>query len=115
MAKRIKDVVLVSNGDFRDSAGVECWPMQKETLKLVNKAFADLGVKTTTYPKYNPKRRHGFLTKQCEGAALFAKIDPKAPLVVVLSCWAYSHHVSSALQTHKGPILLMANFDGTWP
>jgi len=115
MAKRIKEVVLVSNGDFRDSAGVVCWPMQKETLKLVNKAFADLNVKTTTYPKYNPKRGHGFLTKQCEGAALFAKIDPKAPLVVVLSCWAYSHHVSSALQTHKGPILLLANFDGTWP
>jgi L-fucose isomerase-like protein len=33
----------------------------------------------------------------------------------VLSCWAYAHHVSSSLQTHKGPILLIANFDGTWP
>ena len=115
MARKVKEVVLVSNGDFRDSAGVESWPMQKETLRLTKKAFAELNVKTTVYPKYNAKRGHGFLTKQCEGAALFAKLDPNVPVVIVLSCWAYAHHVSSCLQTHKGPILLLANFDGTWP
>jgi hypothetical protein len=62
-----------------------------------------------------PKRKHGFITKQCEGTKTFSGIDPKAPVVVVLSCWAYAHHVSGPLQTHQGPILLLANFDGTWP
>ncbi|MFA6239442.1 MAG: hypothetical protein WC655_00850 [Candidatus Hydrogenedentales bacterium] len=110
-----KKVYLISNGDFRDSAGVVCWPMQEETLKAVKQAFSKLGVKTEVLPDYDKKRKHGFVTKQCEGTEIFSKIDPNAPVVVVLSCWAYSHHVSGPLQTHKGPILLIANFDGTWP
>lgn len=108
-------VYLVSNGDFRNSAGVVCWPKQEETLKAVQAAFRKLGIKTEVLPKYNPKRKHGFLTKQCEGTSVFEHIEPNAPVVIVLSCWAYSHHVSGPLQTHEGPILLLANFDGTWP
>lgn len=108
-------VCLISNGDFRDSAGVVCWPMQEKTLKSVRAAFKKLGVETDVVPKYDPKRKHGFLTKQCEGAAALAKLAPQTPVVVVLSCWAYSHHVCGPLQAHKGPILLLANFDGTWP
>ena len=108
-------VYLISNGDLRDSAGQLAWPKQVETLKLCQAAFAKLGVQTEELTSYNAQRGHGFLTKQCEGAALFAKIERSAPIVVVLSCWAYAHHVSGSLQTHKGPILLLANFDGTWP
>jgi len=108
-------VYLISNGDFRDSANIECWPKQEETLRAVRAAFRKLGIKTEVFPKYNPKRKHGFVTKQCEGAALFSKIDPEAPVVVVLSIWAYAHHVCGPLLTHKGPILLLANFDGTYP
>ncbi|MGD8763508.1 MAG: hypothetical protein PVG87_14455 [Desulfobacteraceae bacterium] len=110
-----KIIHLISNGDFRDAAGVECWPKQKETLTAVQRAFKKLGYETKVYPEYNPHRQHGFLTRQCEGAHVFAKIEPTAPVVVVLSIWAYSHHVCGNLQTHKGPILLLANFDGTWP
>jgi L-fucose isomerase-like protein len=113
--KKDNKVYLISNGDFRDSACRECWPMQDLTLKEVRKAFKKLGVDTEVVTKYDPKKKHGFLTKQCEGTRAFAQIDPKAPVVVVLSCWAYSHHVSGPLQTHEGPILLLANFDGTWP
>ena len=113
--KKSSKVYLISNGDYRDSAGVVCWPKQEETLKAVKKAFAKLGVETELVNKYDPKRKHGFITKQCEGAAIFAKLDPKAPVVIVLSCWAYAHNVCGPLQAHKGPILLMANFDGTWP
>jgi len=113
--KKDQTVYLISNGDFRDSACEVCWPMQDTTLKEVAKAFKKLGVKTRILPEYNPGRKHGFVTKQCEGTKVFSEIDPKAPVVVVLSCWAYSHHVSGALQTHEGPILLLANFDGTWP
>ncbi|MBP8132106.1 MAG: fucose isomerase [Candidatus Hydrogenedentes bacterium] len=115
MAKRIEKVYLISNGDFRSSACVECWPMQELTLREVAKAFRKLGVQTETLTKYDAKKKHGFITRQSEGAAVFSKIDPNAPVVVVLSCWAYSHHVCGPLQTHKGPILLLANFDGTWP
>jgi L-fucose isomerase-like protein len=114
MAKNNK-VYLISNGDFRDSAGVVCWPKQEETLKGVKAAFSKLGVTTEVVCKYDPKRKHGFVTKQCEGAALMSNIEPDAPVVVVLSCWAYSHNVCGPLLTHKGPILLLANFDGTWP
>jgi hypothetical protein len=51
----------------------------------------------------------------CTGADVFSNINPMAPVVIVLSCWAYAHHVASSLQTHQGPILLLANFDGAWP
>jgi len=108
-------VYLISNGDFRDSAGVICWPKQEETLKAVKGAFAKLGIDAEVVTKYDPKRKHGFITRQCEGAEVFSKIDPNAPVVVVLSIWAYAHHVCGPLQSHKGPILLLANFDGTWP
>jgi len=113
--KRDETVYLISNGDFRDSACEVCWPMQDATLKEVAKAFKKAGRKTKILPAHNAKRKHGFITKQCEGTAVFSQIDPKAPVVIVLSCWAYAHHVSGALQTHQGPILLLANFDGTWP
>lgn len=113
--KTDKTVYLISNGDFRESANLECWPMQEVTLKAAKRAFSKLGYKTEVFPKYDKKRKHGFLSKQSEGLELFSQIDPNAPVVMVLSCWAFSHNVSSALQTHKGPVLLMANFDGTWP
>ena len=110
-----KEVYLISNGDFRDSAGQVCWPMQSQTLAEVSKAFDRLGYFCQVLPDYNPERKHGFVTTQKEGAAIFSRIDPQAPVVIVLSCWAYSHHVCSCLKTHRGPILLLANFDGTWP
>ena len=115
MKKDNKKIYLISNGDFRDAVGVACWPKQEETLTATQKALRKLGFKTQVIPSYDVKRQHGFLTKQYEGALAFSRIDPSAPVIVVLSCWAYSHHVSGPLQTHKGPILLLANFDGTWP
>ena len=113
--KKGEKVYLISNGDFRDTAGVVCWPKQEETLKAVRSAFTKLGIQTEVVVKYDSKRKHGFVTKQCEGAALFSKIEPTAPVVIVLSCWAYAHNVCGPLQAHKGPILLLGNFDGTWP
>jgi L-fucose isomerase-like protein len=108
-------VYLISNGDFRDSAGEVSWPKQEETLRSVQEAFSQLGVKTEVHPHYDPGRNHGFITKQCTGAEIFSKIEVDAPVVIVLSCWAYAHHVAGCLATHKGPILLVANFDGTYP
>jgi L-fucose isomerase-like protein len=115
MKSSIKKVYLISNGDFRDSAGEVSWPKQEQTLRLVQEAFSRLGVKTEVHPPYDPGRKHGFITRQCTGAEIFSRLDVDAPVVIVLSCWAYAHHVAGCLQTHKGPILLVANFDGTYP
>src|ERR1700681_3205379 len=47
--------------------------------------------------------------------AVFAGIDPKAPLIVAEAVWQYSHHLLHGLITHAGPILTVANWSGTWP
>ena len=112
---RAKTVFLVSNGDYRDPACVAGWPLQQQTLQATQKALKKLGWNTVILPEYDSRRRHGFITRQCEGTAVFSKIDPEAPVIVVLNIWAYAHHVCGPLQTHRGPILLLANFDGTWP
>jgi hypothetical protein len=36
-------------------------------------------------------------------------------LIVAESVWQYSHHVLAGLTTHRGPILTVANWSGTWP
>ncbi len=38
-----------------------------------------------------------------------------APLIVAEAVWQYSHHVLHGLITHRGPILTVANWSGTWP
>jgi hypothetical protein len=37
------------------------------------------------------------------------------PLIVAESVWQYSHHLLPGLYTHRGPILTVANWSGTWP
>ena len=108
-------IYLISNGDFRDSACETCWPKQKETLDLISESLSKLGYESLALPEYDDSKKHGFITRQCHGTDIFSHIDPEAPVIIVLSIWAYSHHVASGLQTHKGPILLLGNFDGTWP
>jgi hypothetical protein len=46
---------------------------------------------------------------------VFATIDPDAPLIVAESVWQYSHHILHGLISHRGPILTVANWSGTWP
>jgi hypothetical protein len=46
---------------------------------------------------------------------VFGGIDRDAPLVVAEAVWQYSHHVLPGLRRHRGPILTVANWDGTWP
>jgi L-fucose isomerase-like protein len=108
-------VILISNGDFRDTAAVNCWPMQEETLCQVERAFGSLEVKTERGNPFKTNLNHGFITTQAEGCEVFAKIDPELPVAIVLSSWVYAHHVASSLKLHQGPILLIGNFDGTWP
>jgi L-fucose isomerase-like protein len=111
----MKNVALVSNGDFRDAVGVECWPKQAETLRKVETAFRSVGARTRRANPFKKAKKHGFITTQAEGCRAFSGIDPASPIVIVLSSWVWASHVASSLKRHRGPILLLGNFDGTWP
>jgi len=108
-------VALVSNGDMRQVASRTCWPKQVETLKAVEQSFEKLGIATFRANSYQEKLGHGFINTQAEACRVFASLDPYTPVVLVFSSWVWAHHVASSLKLHKGPILLLGNFDGTWP
>jgi hypothetical protein len=110
-----RSVLLVANGDLRQSANEKCWPAQAAMEKQLTAAVAELGFKLVRAHPYKPKLKHGFISSQKEGMAVFAGIDPDAPLIVAESVWQYSHHLLAGLVSHRGPILTVANWSGTWP
>ena len=61
--KNEKKVYLISNGDFRDSAGQVCWPMQEKTLRAVKAAFRKMGYQTEVFPSYDPETKARFSDK----------------------------------------------------
>ncbi|WP_316857928.1 signal transduction protein [uncultured Cohaesibacter sp.] len=109
------EVLVVTNADLRESANVTCWPTYQDFSVLLEKELAAQGYKMIRAHPYDEARGHGFISSQKEGSELFARIDPDAPVIVLLTAWQYSHHIAPSLAHHRGPILLMANFDGTWP
>jgi len=111
----MKKVALISNGDFRDEVGVACWPKQEQTLREVEAAFRRINVAASRVHPFKKEKGHGFITTQAEGCRVFAGIKPDAHVVIVLSSWVWAHHIASSLKLHRGPILLLGNFDGTWP
>jgi hypothetical protein len=111
-----KEVLLVTNADQREPANVECWPVQhKFEVKLEQALLKRFGVKVKRAHPYKSDKGHGFIAGQREGSDLFAAIDPDAPVIVLLTAWQYSHHLAPSLVRHRGPLLLLANFDGTFP
>jgi hypothetical protein len=111
----MKEVALLSNGDFRDPVGVVCWPKQEETLQQVEAVFKKVGVRAFRGNPFKPEKGHGFINTQAEACQICSRLPPQVPIVVVLSSWVWAHHLASSLKLHRGPILLLANFDGTWP
>jgi hypothetical protein len=110
-----KTILLVANGDLRQSANEVCWPAQHAMEQALTGAVARLGYKLIRAHPYNPKLKHGFIGSQKEGMAVFAKIDPTIPLIVAEAVWQYSHHLLHGLISHRAPILTVANWSGTWP
>ncbi len=108
-------VVLVANGDLRESANRVCWPAQRRMERALTRAVASCGYKLMRAHPYRPKAGHGFIDSQQEGMKVFASIDPQAPLIVAEAVWQYSHHVLPGLLSHRGPILTVANWSGQWP
>ena len=111
----MKTIYLVASGDLRLAANQECEPTQRAMeLKLCH-AVASLGGKVCRAHSYDPAKKHGFIDSQKHGIEVFRSIPPNAPLIVAEAVWQYTHHVLPGLLTHRGPILTVANWDGTWP
>jgi hypothetical protein len=110
-----RQVLLVASGDLRLSANQVCWPAQQEMEEALGKAVADAGYELVRAHPYKSDEQHGFIASQKEGMEVFARIDPTAKLIVAEAVWQYSHHVLAGLLDHRGPILTVANWSGTWP
>ena len=111
-----KEILLVTNADLRESANIGCWPVQNAfEAKLGEALQSRFGVAAKRAHLYKGDKGHGFISSQREGSDLFATLDPEAPVIVLLTAWQYSHHLAPSLAKHRGPVLLLANFDGTWP
>jgi hypothetical protein len=111
----VREVVLVASGDLRETANVLGWPAQAELERHVVDAFARHGVGVRRAHPIDPATGHGFISSQRMGMDVFGSIDRDAPLVVAEAVWQYSHHVLPGLRRHRGPVLTVANWDGTWP
>ena len=109
------EILMVTSGDLREAANTTCWPTQLKFEQKLEQVLKNKGYKLTRAFPINPESGHGFLRTQREGCDYFANIDPDAPLIVLLTAWQYSHYVAPCLVHHRGPILLLANFEGTWP
>jgi L-fucose isomerase-like protein len=110
------EVLLVTNADLRESANTKCWPVQQQfESKLQEVLVARFGKRMRRAHPLKADKGHGFISTQREGSDVFASLDPDAPLIVLLTAWQYSHHLAPSLVHHRGPILLLANFEGTWP
>jgi hypothetical protein len=116
-AKPLKShqVYLIANGDLRLSANQKCWPEQAKMEAALAGALQSEGWKVVRAHSYDKTKRHGFIDSQKMGLEVFRGIDATAPLIVAESVWQYSQHVLPGLFTHRGPILTVANWSGTWP
>jgi hypothetical protein len=112
---KLKTILLVASGDLRASANEVCWPAQRAMEEKLTATVATLGYKLVRAHAYKPAQKHGFISSQKEGMAVFADLDPKTPIIVAEAVWQYSHHVLSGLISHEAPILTVANWSGTWP
>jgi hypothetical protein len=110
-----KQVYLMSNGDLRLSANQKCWPEQEKIERALTKVLRAEKWTVVRAHSVQPDKGHGFIDSQKMGMEVFRKLDPDAPLIVVECVWQYSHHILHGLTTHRGPILTVANWSGTWP
>jgi hypothetical protein len=110
-----RQALLIASGDLRLSANQKCWPEQAKMEATLVKALADEGWRLLRAHPYDGSKKHGFIDSQKAGMEVFRTIHPEAPIIVAEAVWQYSHHVFAGLSTHRGPILTVANWSGTWP
>jgi hypothetical protein len=111
----MKTVYLIASGDLRTSANQKCQPAQAAMERQVTEAIQRESWQVQRAHPFDAVKQHGFIDSQKYGMGIFLNIPPDAPLVVAEAVWQYSHHVLHGLATHRGPILTVANWSGTWP
>ena len=110
------EIYVLTNGDLRRSANLACWNVQRRFEEKLSAVLRQrFSIRAVRAHPHKDDDGHGFIGMQREGSATFASIDPDAPLIVLLTAWQYSHHVAPSIVHHRGPVLVLANFDGTWP
>jgi hypothetical protein len=111
----MREAVLITSGDLRQSANEVCWPAQEDLERKLTQCFLREGVILRRAFPVDRRVGHGFISSQRMGMDIFADIDPNANLVFATAAWQYSHHVLPGLRGHRGPILTVANWSGQWP
>jgi L-fucose isomerase-like protein len=110
-----KTIYLIANGDLRLSANQACQEAQANLEKGLIAAIRKEGYSVIRGHPYDPVKRHGFIDSQKYGMKVFRNIPADAPLIVAEAVWQYTSHILAGLSTHRGPILTVANWSGTWP
>ena len=108
-------VYLVASGDLRVSANRTCEKAQAAMEAQLTAAIAAEGYTVKRAHSFDPAKGHGFIDSQQYGMEIFRSIPKDAPVIVAEAVWQYSHHVLAGLAAHRGPILTVANWSGTWP
>jgi hypothetical protein len=108
-------VYTVASGDLRTAANVTCWPTQQRLEADLTAAIEKLGWTVRRGHPFEPEKGHGFIDSQRRGIEVFKTLPAEAPLIVAEGVWQYSHHVLAGLRTHRGPILVVANWSGEYP
>jgi hypothetical protein len=109
------EVVLVANGDLRQSANEVCWAAQAGLEQMLSEAFLEEGITLRRAHPFDSVLKHGFIHGQRMGMDIFEHIHPDAPIVIAEAVWQYSGHLWAGLISHRGPILTVANWSGQWP
>ncbi|MFX4272640.1 hypothetical protein ACQBAR_05610 [Propionibacteriaceae bacterium Y1685] len=110
-----RTVITVANGDQRQPANETCWPTQQQLEADVTRAVEAAGWSVQRGHEVDPELGHGFISSQRQGIEVFRTIPAEAPLIVVDAVWQYSQQVMAGLRSHRGPILLVANWAGDFP
>ena len=111
----MKTIYLVANGDLRLSANQVCQPAQAALEMALVTAIEREGHTVKRAHPFDESKQHGFIDSQKMGLQVFASIPRDAPLVIAEAVWQYSQHLLGGLISHRGPILTVANWSGTWP
>jgi hypothetical protein len=111
----METIYLVASGDLRLSANQNCEAAQAEMERQLITAIEHEGGRVKRGHPYDPAKKHGFIDSQKYGLEVFSKIPKDAPVIVAEAVWQYTHHVLPGLLEHRGPILTVANWSGTWP
>src|SRR5512135_274650 len=111
----METIYLVASGDLRLSANQKCEAAQAEMERQLVAAVEREGYKVKRAHPFDPVKQHGFIDSQKYGLEVFSQIPKDAPVIVAEAVWQYTHHVLPGLLEHRGPILTVANWSGTWP